>query len=97
MSYNFDKIFPTIQIIGIGIASGSCLDTIVSLEKGKGSDVLAALYAVMEKGSISIEVASANTRAIRFFSKCGFVQDRIISKWYKVFSVKEKDLTNIKI
>ena len=78
-------VFKDNRKIGIGIAEGDCLESIIAIEPGMGQDVLAALYCVMKKDLIRIEVASANERAVRFFTKNGFKQNGVISNWYKVF------------
>lgn len=70
--------------IGLGIASGEQIDTLISLVPGMGQTVLLALNQVLTGTDIYLTVASTNQRALRLYEKLGFAKIGIISDWYAV-------------
>ena len=73
------------ELIGIGIASGETIRTVIACQPGKGADVLLALNHALTGETAELEVASENTRALRLYERLGFVKVHEISKWYKIF------------
>lgn len=72
------------QLLGIGVASGDRLDTVISVYPGAGKDVVLALNHTLTSDIVQIEVASENAKAIRLYEKLGFIKTAEISRWYKV-------------
>lgn len=73
------------KLLGIGIAGVDVIDAIVAAVPGAGSDVLSALNHALTGDRISVEVASTNEHAVRFYRKLGFMLTEEISRWYKIF------------
>ncbi len=71
-------------LLGIGRASGEMLDTVIALQPGAGEQVVRALAELLHTDTIKLQVASANTRAIRLYERLGFVQVKELSRWYHV-------------
>ena len=71
-------------VIGIGSVSEGRIDSVVSLQKGCGKDVLLALNRVLSGACVSVEVASVNTKAVALYQRLEFVTVQVISIWYKI-------------
>lgn len=71
-------------LLGIGKASCNKIDVVVSLIPGSGRDVLLALCNALADDRVTVEVASANTRAIHLYQRLGFIQTAEIARWYKI-------------
>ena len=77
-------VYQTDVLIGIGIAGGSWIHTIISLQKGAGETVLRALNQVLEGDIICVELIDSNIPAKRFYDRLGFKITEVISTWYKI-------------
>lgn len=73
------------KLLGIGVASGDTVDTVIAAVPGAGRDVLLALNHALTGDQIKLEVASENQRAVRFYERLGFVKTEVLEKWYQVF------------
>lgn len=73
------------RLLGIGVASGNTIETVISLVPGAGADVLLALANALFSEYVLLEVASDNNRAIKLYEKLGFIKTKEISRWYKIF------------
>ena len=73
------------QLLGIGKASGSKIEAVVSVVPGAGKDVVCALSTLLNDDSATVDVAATNTRAVRLYEKLGFLTVRNLSTWYRVF------------
>ena len=71
-------------ILGIGKASGDTIEALVSVCPGAGQDVLLALTHALFSKDITLEVASANTRAILLYERLDFIKTAELSRWYVV-------------
>lgn len=71
-------------LLGIGKASGDTVDAVISVIPGSGQDVLLALCNALSGDRVTVEVASANTRAVKLYERLGFLLTAEISKWYKI-------------
>ena len=71
-------------LLGVGIASGSWIHTVISLVKGAGEMVLLALNRVLEGESIQVELIDCNIPAKRLYERLGFTVSETISTWYKI-------------
>ncbi len=73
------------QLLGIGKASGSKIEAVVSVVPGAGKDVVPALSSLLTGDSATVDVATTNTRAVRLYERLGFIPVRSLSKWYHVY------------
>ena len=73
------------QLLGIGKAAGERLDAVVSCIPGAGRTVMLALAHALTGERITLQVASANIRAVKLYEKMGFIPVSEVSKWYKLF------------
>ena len=73
------------QLLGIGKASGSKIEAVVSVIPGAGRDVVLALSSLLTDERAIVDVAGTNQRAIRLYEKLGFLTTKNLSKWYHVF------------
>ena len=71
--------------LGIGIVRGSELAFVASLCRDAGSTVVRTLVHAISDSRITLQVASANEKAVALYEKMGFVRIREISRWYSVF------------
>ena len=72
------------KLIGIGKVTGNCLDAVASLEKGAGKQVVCALAHSITDDLITLQVASANGKALALYDRLGFVRTEEISRWFQV-------------
>ena len=72
------------ELLGIGKASADKIHWVASCADGAGKDVLCALCHALTGDTVTLEVASANTKAIRLYEKLGFIPTKEILKWYQV-------------
>ncbi len=72
------------KLLGIGWLEDCKLLAVAAVQKGAGETVMHTLMSVMEGSSMTLEVASTNTRAIRLYEKLGFCTTGEISCWYQV-------------
>lgn len=73
------------EMIGIGIADGSWIRTIIGLKKGIGETVLLALNEALEGDEINVELIDSNLPAKRLYERMGFQIIETVSTWYKIF------------
>ena len=72
------------QLLGIGIAAGDFIDTVIAVQPGAGETVVQALASVLTGDPVRLMVAEANTRAVRLYERMGFVKVKELSRWYRV-------------
>ncbi len=73
------------QLLGIGMAGGDRISTVISLQPGAGEQVVCALAQMLPSEVITLEVASTNLKAVRLYERLGFCKTRELSRWYKIF------------
>ena len=73
------------ELIGTGWMEEEKLLLICAAKPGMGERVMHTLMSLDEGGSITLEVASTNQRAIRLYERLGFIKTREITRWYRVF------------
>ena len=73
------------ELLGIGKASADRIDAVVSSVHGMGAQVVRALAHALSSDTVTIEVASTNTRAISLYERIGFVKTKELSHWYQIF------------
>lgn len=71
-------------LLGIGRASGGCIDWVASLRTGAGEAVVAALATLLTEETAELTVASTNTKAVALYERLGFAAVKEISRWYRV-------------
>lgn len=72
------------HLLGIGIAGADTILAIVSIVPGAGKDILLALTHALSGEMVTLEVASANERAIKLYEKLGFIKTAEVSRWYRL-------------
>lgn len=72
------------KLLGIGRAAEDTLDTVIATEPGMGETVVRALTELLDTDVVRLQVASANTRAIRLYERLGFLKIRELSRWYRI-------------
>ena len=71
-------------LLGIGKISSEQIDCVISLRKGAGEQVVAALNHGISGEYVQLEVASTNTKAVTLYERLGFIKTAEISRWYEV-------------
>lgn len=71
-------------LLGIGKAKDDYIDTVISVVPGMGETVVLALAGSLIGPAVSLTVAQANTRAVRLYSRMGFIPVKELSRWYRV-------------
>ncbi len=79
------------QLLGLGIASGGRIDGVVSAVPGAGKRVVLALNRALSGEQVTLEVASANTRAVALYEALGFLKTAEGLRWYKIFDLGEEN------
>ncbi len=69
---------------GIGIVADSQIRWVASVIPGGGEAVVQALCHGLCGDRVTLEVASANQKAVRLYEKMGFLTTDVISKWYRI-------------
>ena len=72
------------KLLGIGWMEDVKLLAVAAVEKGAGEKVLNTLFSLVEGASVTLEVASTNTRAIRLYEKMGFTRTRELGRWFRL-------------
>jgi len=70
------------ELLGIGVAAGETVETVISLKPGAGSEVLLALCSCIFTDRICLEVASVNMPAVKLYERFGFIKTAERAKWY---------------
>ena len=72
------------ELLGIGWLEDTKLLAIAAVRPGAGEAVLRTLMTLVPGESMTLEVASTNQRAIRFYERMGFLPVREISRWHSI-------------
>ena len=76
------------ELLGIGIARGEYVESIIAVKTGAGREVMVALCGSLSSERVVLEVASTNEKAIRLYENLGFLKTAEISRWYDVLTRK---------
>lgn len=71
-------------LLGIGIAQGETVESVIAAVPGAGADVLLALCGALFSERVVLEVASTNAPALRLYDRLGFLKAGELSRWYNV-------------
>lgn len=71
-------------LLGIGRASGDCLDWVASVAPGAGREVVRALTHALWSDTVRLTVASENSKALALYESLGFVKTKEISRWFEL-------------
>ena len=72
------------KLLGIGIVGGNELRFVASVLPGAGADVVCALANAVTEDMLTLEVATANIKAVALYEKLGFVPVKEFSRWFSV-------------
>lgn len=76
------------ELLGIGIARGDRVESVISVKPGSGREVMLALCGSLLSERVVLEVASTNVKAIRLYENLGFTAVCELSRWYDVLTRK---------
>ncbi len=71
-------------LLGIGRVLGGEIRFLASLQPGAGADVVKALAHAATEDTITMEVASANEKAVKLYENLGFIKNAELSRWLRV-------------
>ena len=60
------------------------LSALAALKPGAGELVCKAMQSLIPQQQITLEVASANEKAVRLYERLGFLKTQELSRWYRV-------------
>lgn len=72
------------KLLGIGRVLGEEIRFLAAVEPCSGADVVKALAHAITAEEVTVEVASANEKAMRLYEKLGFLPVQEISRWYRI-------------
>lgn len=72
------------ELLGIGVAAGDFIDTVIAVKPGAGETVVRALATVLTEDTVRLMVADVNSRAVKLYERLGFVRVKELSRWYLV-------------
>ncbi len=73
------------ELLGVGWLEDTKLRLVAAAKPGAGERVMHTLMSLAEGADMTLEVASANLRAIRLYEKLGFLKVRETGTWHRVF------------
>ncbi len=76
------------ELLGIGIARGEIIESIIAVKPGAGREVMLTLCGSLTSERVVLEVASTNKKAIRLYENLGFLKTAELSRWYDVLTRK---------
>lgn len=76
------------ELLGIGIAFGETVESVIAAKPGAGESVMLALCSSLFSERVVLEVASTNQPAIKLYEKLGFIKVSELSRWYDVLTRK---------
>lgn len=76
------------ELLGIGIAFGETVESVIAAKPGAGEAVMLALCSSLFSERVVLEVASTNLPALKLYEKLGFLKVSEISRWHDVLTRK---------
>lgn len=77
-------IYEADRLLGIGGIDAQRIETVAAAVPGAGERIVRALATVMQTPQVQLVVALENERAVALYQRLGFVQIRLLSRWYRV-------------
>lgn len=71
-------------LLGIGWLDDTKLLAVAAMEPGAGERVMHTLMSLVEGATMTLEVASTNTRALKLYEKLGFLKTAELARWYRI-------------
>lgn len=72
-------------LLGIGKVSGGNVDAVAAVVPGSGETLMRALCGILQEEAVTLEVADTNEKAVRLYTRMGFLPVREVSQWYQVY------------
>lgn len=72
------------QTVGIAKGAENQIHAVAALAPGGGRAAVLALARALEGPEITLEVASANGKALELYRGLGFRKSEVLAKWYKI-------------
>ncbi len=72
------------QLLGLGRVLDGTIRFLAALRPGAGADVVKALAHAVTEDMVTVEVASANEKAVKLYERLGFVKNAELSRWFRV-------------
>lgn len=76
------------DLLGIGIARGDTVESVIAVKPGAGETVMLALCSCLSSERVVLEVASTNQPALKLYERMGFLKTAELSRWYDVMTRK---------
>lgn len=76
------------KLLGLGIVSGEALEAVIGVEPGAGMSVTAALASALTCDSVTLTVAAENRRAMRLYTRLGFLPVEETAVWHTVLAIQ---------
>lgn len=71
-------------LLGTGMVADNQIFWAASVKPGAGADVVRALCHAVTADAVTLEVASANLKAVKLYENLGFVPIKLIAQWYQI-------------
>lgn len=71
-------------LLGIGLVKENELSWVASVHSGSGPDIVRALCHAITADTVTLEVASANKKAMQLYKQLGFIATALVSSWYQI-------------
>lgn len=72
------------MLLGIGRVLGGEIRFLASVQPGAGETVVKALSHAITGDTVTVEVSSANEKAMRLYQRLGFIRIQELRKWFDV-------------
>ncbi len=73
------------KLLGIGKVGEGSIEFLASTAPGAGEDVLKALSHALFTDTVTLEVASANNKALSLYTRLGFIPTRELTRWHTIW------------
>lgn len=72
-------------LVGLGAIRENVLEAVASTQPGWGRDVAIALLQRCSGETLELTVCSKNQRAMALYQQLGFVQNKLVSQWWRAY------------
>ena len=70
--------------LGIGWLEEDRISALAALKPGAGELICKAMQSLIPQQQLTLEVASANVKAVRLYERLGFLKTKELSRWYRI-------------